>query len=442
MFFRRRRTPQYINLPVSGGIATKVLSMETPSQAERLGLYTVGMGAVATTLMAGVELARRGLRVPVGAYTQLGWLAQPDGRRVRVHEALALPPLDRLVFGGTDLVEADALASARSAGVLSAADLALVADFLAGIPADPGLHDATYVRNLRVTRARPAQSKLAQAELVARRYREFFAARGCTRGVVLLTLSTEAWRPLGPVHANPAAFRAGLGRDDPALSPSQIYAWAALEAGYPVVNCTPNPVLEVPALQQLAQEKGVPFAGSDLKSGQTLMKTVVAAGLAKRLLGVHGWFSTNILGNRDGLVLDEPENFRAKEITKGGVLADLLDAGAQPELYRDLVHQVHINYFPPKGDNKEAWDAIQLFGWLGYGMELKINFECRDSILAAPLVLDLALLLDLAARRGEAGVQSWLGGYFKSPAGRPGEAPSNDLHVQTEVIERRLRAWL
>ncbi len=413
-------------------------SVDTP----RLGLFTIGMGAVATTLMAGVELVRRGHRTPVGSYTQLGSLTRADGTREPVHQALKLAPLSTLVFGGVDLIETNARDAARTAGVLSAADLEAVGDFLAGITAGPGIHDPTYVRTLAAMRARPEKGKFAQAEAMTRVFREFVSAQKCDRGVVLLTLSTEAWRPATATHATPESFVAGLRANDPEISPSQIYAWAAIEAGYPVVNCTPNLVLEVPALRTQAAKRGVPFAGSDLKSGQTLMKTVVAAGLANRLLGVRGWYSTNILGNRDGLVLDAPENFRAKEITKGSVLSDIFDAGAHPELYRDLVHQVHINYFPPKGDNKEAWDAIQLFGWLGYEMELKINFQCRDSILASPLVLDLALLLDLAARRGEHGVQEWLGGYFKSPATVDGGRVINDLNAQLAVLDAKLRSWL
>lgn len=416
--------------------------MNTSTTPERLGLFTVGMGAVATTLMAGVELIRRGGMPATGSYTQLGWITGRDGQRRRVTDALGLAPLPGVVFGGVDLIERDALSAARTAGVLRPEQLAQLADFLGGIAAGPGLHDAKYVRTLDALRTVPEKNKFEQAQAMTRTLRAFFQQAGVTHGVVLLTLSTEAWRPLAPVHATPESFVAGLRANDPEISPSQIYAWAAIEAGYPVVNCTPNLVLEVSALQAHAVARGVPLAGSDLKSGQTLMKTVVAAGLAKRLLGVRGWFSTNILGNRDGLVLDAPENFRAKEITKGGVLTDIFDAEAHPELYAALEHQVYINYFPPKGDNKEAWDAIQLFGWLGYEMELKINFQCRDSILAAPLVLDLALLIDLAARRGEKGVQSWLGGYFKSPAALPGEKLSNDLHVQLAVIEAKLRGWL
>jgi myo-inositol-1-phosphate synthase len=416
--------------------------MNEASSSDKLGLFTVGMGAVATTLFAGVELARRHGRAPVGTYTQLGWLTDAAGQTGRVADRLPLASLSALEFGGVDLIEPDALTAARTAGVLNAADLASVADFLASIPAGPGLHDASYVRTLPAMRARPETNKLAQADAMQRVFREFMTQRGCARGVVLLTLSTEAWRPLAPVHATPVSFIDGLRANDPAISPSQIYAWAAIEAGYPVVNCTPNLVTDVPALRAQAARRGVPLAGSDLKSGQTLMKTVVASGLAKRLLGVRGWYSTNILGNRDGLVLDEPENFHAKEVTKGGVLDDLFDAQAQPKLYGELEHQVHINYFPPKGDNKEAWDAIQLFGWLGYEMELKINFQCRDSILAAPLVLDLALLADLAARKGESGIQSWLGGYFKCPATRENEKICNDLHVLLAQLEAKLRGWL
>lgn len=416
--------------------------MQPTNDSGRLGVFTVGMGAVATTLMAGVELARRGQRAPVGAYSQSGWITDAAGVRRRVAEALPIAPLDRLVFGGVDLIETNARDAARTAGVLSDADQALAGDFLATVKAGPGVHDARYVRTLETMQTRPEKTKAAQAEAMTVVFREFFAARGCARGVVLLTLSTEAWRPLAPAHATPEAFLAGLAVNDPEISPSQIYAWAAIEAGYPVVNCTPNPVHEVPAIVARATARGVPLAGSDLKSGQTLMKTVVASGLAQRLLGVKGWFSTNILGNRDGFVLDVPENFRAKEISKGGVLDDIFDAKEQPELYRDLEHQVRINYFPPKGDNKEAWDAIQLFGWLGYEMELKLNFQCRDSILAAPLVLDLALFTDLAARKGETGIQSWLGGYFKSPAAREGEKVVNDLGLQIDAIKAKLRGWI
>jgi myo-inositol-1-phosphate synthase len=416
--------------------------MHSKSESGRLGVFTVGMGAVATTLMAGVELARRGQRAPVGSHAQTGWIADSSGTRRRVAEVLALCPLDQLVFGGVDLIENNAREAARTAGVLNAADFALVGDFLATIKAGPGVHDPSYVRTLAAMQTLPERNKFEQAAVMTRVIQAFCTDHGCARGVVLLTLSTEAWRPLAPVHASPESFLAGLQSDDPEISPSQIYAWAAIEAGCPLVNCTPNLVMEVPALQTRAAARGVPLAGSDLKSGQTLMKTIVAGGLARRLLGVRGWYSTNILGNRDGFVLDAPENFRAKEISKGGVLGDIFDEKEHPELYADLVHQVHINYFPPKGDNKEAWDAIQLFGWLGYEMELKINFQCRDSVLAAPLVLDLALYIDLAARRGESGIQSWLGGYFKSPATRQGEAVTNDLSLQIEALEARLRGWI
>lgn len=416
------------------------MSPVTPLPAS-LGLFCVGLGAVSTTLMAGVELARRHGRLPVGSYSQLGWLAGPDGRTRRVAEVLGLAPLDQIAFGAIDLVEDNALASARNAGVLGREDIDTVSAFLSGVEVGPGIHNPAYAGGLPARHVRPEKNKAEQARAMSAVFREFFRARGCARGVVLLTLSTEAWRPCSAVHASPEAFLAGLQADDPEISPSQIYAWAAIDAGYPVVNCTPNAVLEAPAIQALAAARGVAIAGSDLKSGQTYMKTVIGAALGRRLLGVKGWFSTNILGNRDGFVLNTPENFRAKEISKGGVLSDLLDADAHPELYADLHHQVHIHYFPPKGDDKEAWDSIQLFGWMGYPMEIKVNFQCRDSILAAPLVLDLALFTDLAARRGEKGVLSWLGGYFKAPASAPGETVCNDPHRQLDTLEAKLRSW-
>jgi len=414
---------------------------KTPASG-KVGIFAVGMGAVASTFFAGVEFVRKGLRPAVGSFVELGFLQDGQGTEVPVRNALPIADLAALEFGGVDLVETDALRSAVAARVLSEQDLSVVSGFLSGIAAGPGIHDPTYIRNLKAPRARAETAKADQAAAMSSVYREFLSSRGADRGVVLLTLSTEEWRPLTEVHATPGAFRAGLGRDDPSISPSQIYAWAALDAGLPVVNCTPNQVVDVPAIRAFAEERGVPIAGSDLKSGQTLMKTVIAAGLAQRFLGVRGWFSTNILGNRDGFVLDEPANFRAKEITKGSVLADILDAGKHPDLYGDLVHQVHINYFPPKGDNKESWDAIQLSGWMGYEMELKVNFQCRDSVLAAPLVLDLALLADLAARNGGRGVQPWLGGYFKSPATLPGRRASNDLHLQMAELRRHLGGWV
>ncbi|PTX96629.1 inositol-3-phosphate synthase [Opitutus sp. ER46] len=416
--------------------------MSTEPSNGRLGVFAVGVGAVASTLMSGVELIRRGVRPAVGSFTQMGFLERPDGTSVRVSDALPVARLTDIVFGGVDLLETNAADAARTAAVLNPTDLALAQDFLATIKVGPGVFDPAYIGNLKPKNVRAEKTKFELAQAMAGEIRRFLADGKCARGVVLLTLSTEAWRSQTAVHATPESFLAGLKRSDPAISPAQIYAWAALEAGCPVVNCTPNQVPEVPALQAIATARGLPICGSDLKSGQTLMKTVVATGLAQRLLGIRGWYSTNILGNRDGLVLHAPDNFRAKEITKGGVLSDIFDAQRYPELYGDLTHQVHINYFPPKGDNKEAWDAIQLFGWLGYEMELKINFECRDSILAAPLVLDLALFTDLAARKKASGVQSWLASYFKSPAARPGETISNQLHIELATLHDQLRSWL
>ncbi len=406
----------------------------------RLGLFFVGGGAVASTLIAGIEAVRRHGKTPVGSYAQLGhWPTEMGGGALR--DRLALAALDDVVCGGVDLVEENALEAARRAGVLSQQDLAAVEPWLASVKFEAGWYEPDCVRELTATRAQPPMPRAEQVAGMQAAFARFQKESGADRVVVLLTTSTEVAREPGAAHATMERFAAALAADDASLLPSQLYAWAALDAGYPVVNCTPNPVLEAPALRELAVARGVPLAGSDLKSGQTFMKTIVAAALGQRLLGVEGWYSTNILGNRDGLVLHDPENFRAKEITKSGVLAGLLDAEAQPELYRDLVHQVHIHYHPPKGDNKEAWDAIQLFGWLGYGMEMKINFECRDSILAAPLVLDLALFTDLATRQGASGVQSWLSHYFKHPSFNPGEERTHDFNRQLVMFYRQLSSW-
>lgn len=410
------------------------------SNASRLGIYMVGVGAVASTLVAGVELIRTQKRYPVGSLTQLGKLKTAAGA-LNMSDVLGLAQLDDLVFGGVDLVEADVATAARTAGVLNEADLTAVENNLGQIQLGAGWGDPDCVRELEITRARPEVHRGEQVEAMIADMRQFIETAEAARGVVLLTCSTEVAREPGTAHASIDSFRAALAANDPTLLPSQLYAWAAIEVGLPVVNCTPNPVLEVPAIRALAEERGVAIAGSDLKSGQTYLKTIIGSALGKRLLGVEGWYSTNYLGNRDGLVLNDPENFRAKELTKGGALKGLLDESVDPELYRDLVHQVHIHYHPPAGDNKEAWDAIQLYGWLGYKMELKLNFSCRDSILAAPLVLDLALLIDAAATRKSAGVQSWLAHYFKYPAFNAGEERTHDVQRQFELFHRRLTTW-
>jgi myo-inositol-1-phosphate synthase len=415
--------------------------MRTPPSA-RLGVLTVGMGAVSTTLYAGVEALRRGRAPAIGSLTQLGRLplaAPPGVPTVRVADLLDLAPLDGLVFGGWDLIETNAYEAARRAGVLSAADLAWARKFLRGITAYPGVADPRFTVKLEPRHAKPAAGRLAQAEALRRDLRDFRRAHRCDRLVVLCAMSVEAWAGPGPVHRTLKAFEAGLRADDPAISPAQLYAYAALSEGVPFINGTPNTTVEAPALRELARRQGVPLAGSDFKSGQTYLKTVVAAGLRNRLLGLAGWFSTNILGNRDGVVLEDPDAFAAKKATKTRVLDDICRADLYPELYGKIEHLVKINYFGPRGDNKEAWDSIDLRGWLGYPMELKINFECRDSILAAPLALDLVLLADLAARQGRAGALDWLAFFFKSPLAGSGRGPGNDPALQLAALERELR---
>jgi myo-inositol-1-phosphate synthase len=411
------------------------------SSPARLGVLTVGMGAVSTTLYAGVEALRRGFAPAIGSFTQLGRvpLAAPPGTTPRkVGELLALAPLESLVFGGWDLIETNAYDSAARAGVLSRADLARHRKFLRGIAAFPGVADPRFTVRVAPRHAKRAASKQAQVDAIRADIRAFRRQQRCKRLVVLCAMSVEAYHPPGPVHQSLRAFEAGLRADDPAIAPSQLYAYAALREGAAFINGTPNVTAETPALQELARRARVPLAGSDFKSGQTYLKTVIAAGLRNRLLGLAGWFSTNIHGNRDGDVLEDPEAFAAKRATKTAVLADICRADLYPELYGHVEHLVKINYYPPRGDNKEAWDSVDLRGWLGYPMELKINFECRDSILAAPLALDLVLLADVAARAGRGGLLDWLACFFKSPAGPRGHAPGNDPGVQFALLEREV----
>ena len=412
-----------------------------PVPRGRLGVFTVGMGAVATTLYAGVEAIRTGRAPAIGSLTQLGRLplsAPPGVPGERVSTLLGLPALSNLVFGGWDLIESDAYTAAVRAGVLQPADLARHRKFLRSIHALPGVADPRFTVGLEPRRVRRGASRLAQVEALRADLRAFKRQQKCARLVVLSCMSVEAYARPGPVHRSLAAFEAGLRANDPAIAPSQLYAYAALREGAPFINGTPNTTVETPALQELARRAGLPLAGSDFKSGQTYLKTVIAAGLRNRLLGLTGWFSTNILGNRDGQVLEHPQAFEAKEATKSGVLADICRAELYPELYRDIDHRVKINFYRPRGDNKEAWDSIDLRGWLGYPMALKINFECRDSILAAPLALDLVLLADAARRRGCTGALDWLAFYFKAPLARGRTGPGNDPNVQLTLLERQI----
>jgi myo-inositol-1-phosphate synthase len=396
------------------------------------------MGAVATTLMAGVMLARRGLTTPVGSMTQLGVLPKTAlGRPARVSEVVPLARLDDLVFGGWDLFDDNAFQAAEHAEVLGPAHLAQVKEELSAVKPMPAVFYPEYVRRLHGTHLKKGETKAAMVEQVREDIRAFLAANDCTRAVGIWCGSTEIYVPESPVHATIETFEQGLRDNHPSITNSQIYAWAFLSEGIPFANASPNLSADFPAAYQLATERRVPLAGKDLKTGQTLMKTVLGPALRARLLGVRGWFSTNILGNRDGEVLDDPDSFKTKEVSKLGVLENILSARHHQELYGELYHKVRIEYYPPRGDAKEGWDNIDLFGWMGYPMQLKVNFLCRDSILAAPLVLDIALLLDLAHRAGLEGPQEWLSFFFKSPvtAGGPQE---HDFFVQKARIEEVL----
>jgi myo-inositol-1-phosphate synthase len=408
----------------------------------RLGVLLVGLGAVSTTLVAGVELARKGLARPIGSLTQLGTIRlgkRTDDRAPLIKDFVPLAALDDLVFGAWDIFPDNCYQSARKAGVLDPAQLALVREELEALAPWPAAFDPEYVKRLKGPHVKQASTKMGLAEQIMADIEAFKASSGARRLVVVWCGSTESFLTPQPVHASLQAFEAGLRSNDPAIAPSMLYAYAALKLGVPFANGAPNLTVDIPAMLELAQAKRVPICGKDFKTGQTLMKTILAPGLKARMLGLDGWFSTNILGNRDGEVLDEPANFRTKEESKLSVLDVILRRDLHPELYGDYVHKVSIHYYPPRGDNKEGWDNIDVFGWLGYPMQIKINFLCRDSILAAPLVLDLALFLDLARRAGMQGIQEWLSFYFKSPQTAPGLYPEHDLFIQLMKLKNTLR---
>jgi myo-inositol-1-phosphate synthase len=408
----------------------------------RLGVLLVGLGAVSTTLVAGVELIRKGLARPTGSLTQMGTIRlgkRTDDRVPLIKDFVPLATLDDLVFGAWDIFPDSCYQSARKAGVLDAAQLAQVRDELEALRPWPAAFDPHYVKRLNGPNVKQAGTKMELAEQIMADIDAFARTSGATRLVMVWCGSTESFLSPQPVHFSLAAFEAGLRANDPAIAPSMLYAYAALKRGIPFANGAPNLTVDIPAMVELAQAQRQPICGKDFKTGQTLMKTILAPGLKARMLGLQGWFSTNILGNRDGEVLDEPSSFRTKEESKLSVLDVILRRDLHPELYGDYVHRVSIHYYPPRGDNKEGWDNIDVFGWLGYPMQIKINFLCRDSILAAPLVLDLALFLDLARRAGMHGVQEWLSFYFKSPQTAPGLYPEHDLFIQLMKLKNTLR---
>ena len=411
----------------------------------RLGVLTPGLGAVASTFIAGVIAARNGLAVPIGSVTQMAHIRlgqRDEDRNPLIRDFVPLAGLDDLVFGGWDPISANVLEAARTCGVLEERDLAPLSAELEGIVAMDAVFNQRWVKKLDGARVKPATSKWDQAQALVEDIERFRSENDCERLVMVWCGSTEAYQEPSAVHASVESFETGLRSGDENISPSQIYAYAALVSDVPFANGAPNLAVDVPCMLELAAQRGVPIAGKDFKTGQTLMKTLLAPGLKARMLGLRGWYSTNILGNRDGEVLDDPENFKTKEVSKLGVLDTILQPEAYPDLYGNIDHVVRINYYPPRGDNKEGWDNIDIFGWLGYPMQLKVNFLCRDSILAAPIVLDLALFLDLSARAGQSGVQEWLSFYLKAPQAATEAGPEHDLFIQQTKLKNTLREWM
>jgi myo-inositol-1-phosphate synthase len=407
----------------------------------RLGVLLVGLGAVSTTFVAGVHAVRRGLAQPVGSLTQLGTLrlgARSEGRSPRIRDFVPLAELDDLAFGAWDVFPDNAFEAASKAKVLEPALLEAVRDELEALKPWPAVFDRNFVKRLDGTHVKTAGSKRELLEELRTDIRNFMRDQKVSRCVMLWCGSTECFTECSAPYQSVAALEQALDGDD-GVPPSMLYAYAAITEGIAFANASPNLCVDSPALVELANEHQVPVAGKDLKTGQTLLKTIIAPGLKSRMLGVNGWYSTNILGNRDGAVLDDPGSFRCKEVSKKGVLDGIFQPKLYPDLYGNLSHVVTINYYPPRGDNKEGWDNIDLFGWLGYPMQLKINFLCRDSILAAPLVLDLALFLDLAQRSGRAGMQEWLSFYFKSPMHAAEVYPEHDLSIQLTKLKNTLR---
>ena len=397
---------------------------------------------MSTTLIAGVHAIRKGLAAPTGSLTQMGTIRlgkRTEGRSPLIRDFVPLAALDDLVFGGWDIFEDDCYQAACNAEVLQRPLLDQVRPELEAVQPWPAVFDQSYVKKLDGPNVKTGANKRELAEQLRADIRRFRETNGVERLILIWCGSTEVYLEESAVHQSLEAFERGLEASDPAIPSSMIYAYAALMEGIPYANAAPNLSADVPALEELALQTGSPLAGKDLKTGQTLMKTMIAPGLKARLLGVSGWYSTNILGNRDGEVLDDPESFKTKEESKKSVLDHILQPELYPTLYNDLHHVVRINYYPPRGDNKEGWDNIDLFGWLDYPMQLKINFLCRDSILAAPIVLDVALFLDLATRAGMSGIQEWLSFYFKSPIHRRDLYPEHDLFIQLMKLKNTLR---
>jgi myo-inositol-1-phosphate synthase len=422
------------------------MPLERPTKIEepkgKLGVLLVGLGAVSTTFIVGVEAIRKGASKPIGSLTQMGTIRlgkRTDGRVPAIKDFVPLADLDDIVFAAWDIFPDDAYESALKAGVLDERLVDRFKPFLKSIKPRTSVFDSKYVKKLSGPNVMKEGTWWDKAQALKEEIAGFKRDEGCDRLVMVWCASTEVFMSPGPAHQSIETFEAALKSNDPSIAPSMVYAYAAISSGVPFANGAPNLTADIPALMDLAIEKGVPIGGKDFKTGQTLMKTILAPGLKARLIGVDGWFSTNILGNRDGEVLDDPESFKTKEESKLGVLDYILQPKVYPELYGDLYHKVRINYYPPRGDNKEGWDNLDIFGWLGYPMQIKIDFLCRDSILAAPIVLDLSLFFDLAQRVGMRGVQEWLSFYFKSPMTPRGIYPEHDLFIQLIKLKNTLR---
>ena len=415
-----------------------------PAPKGKLGVLTPGMGAVSTTFMAGVELVRQKQAQPIGSLTQLGTIRlgrRTEGRSPLVKDFVKLAALDDLVFGGWDIFPDTAFEAAANAGVLDAGHLAKVQKFLNGIKPMKAAFDHNFVKNIEGKNVKKGKNKFDLAEQIKDDIAEFKKKSRADRLVMVWCGSTEAYLTQHDIHKTAASLEKAMKENHPAIAPSMLYAWAAITSGVPFANGAPNLTVDIPAMQELAARHNVPLCGKDFKTGQTLMKTILAPGFKARQIGLNGWYSTNILGNRDGEVLDDPDSFKTKEESKLGVLEYILQPKLYPDLYGKIFHKVRINYYPPRRDNKEGWDNIDIFGWLGYPMQIKVDFLCRDSILAAPLVLDLVLFLDLACRAGMHGIQEWLSFYFKSPMCAPELYPEHDLFIQSMKLKNTLR-WM
>jgi myo-inositol-1-phosphate synthase len=419
-------------------------SMKIAPAEGKLGVLIPGLGAVSTTLIAGIEAIKRGISSPIGSVTQMGTVRlgkRTDNNTPKIKDFVPLAKIEDIAFGGWDIYEDNAYEAAMHAGVLDKNTIEQVRAPLEAIKPMSAVFDSEYVKRIDGPNKKPKGSKRDYAEMLMDDIRQFKEKSGASRLSMIWCGSTEVFHRPAAVHATLKDFECGLQKDDPEISPSQIYAYAALKMGVPYANGAPHLCVDAPALVELAKERQVPICGKDFKTGQTMIKTILAPGLKSRMLGMSGWFSTNILGNRDGEVLDDPGSFKSKEESKLSALEYILQPDLYPELYKDLYHKVRINYYPPRGDAKEGWDNIDIFGWMGYPMQIKVDFLCRDSILAAPLVLDLVLFMDLAQRAGMRGIQEWLSFYFKAPMTAPGLYPEHDLFIQLMKMKNTLR-WM